>query len=185
MDKAKWYVLKVMSGQEKKVKNYLEAELSHEGLDDIVEQVLVPSEKIYEMRAGKKRMRERNFFPGYVLFSTKSLDGRLLHIIKEVPGTLGFLTVKGWGFSEEPAPLRDNEVNRILGKVDEVADVGEDLEKQFVVGESIKVIDGPFNSFVGKIDNVLEERKKINVIITVFGRDTPLELNYMQVEKVQ
>lgn len=185
MEKAKWYALKVMSGQEKKVKTYLDAELTHEGLQDIVEQVLVPSEKIYEMRAGKKVMRERNFFPGYVLVSTKSLDGRLLHLIKEVPGTLGFLTVKGWGFSEAPAPLRDSEVNRILGKVDEVADVSEEVDKRFVIGESVKVIDGPFNTFVGKIDNVYEDRKKINVIITVFGRDTPLELNYMQVEKIQ
>ncbi|MHA7877802.1 MAG: transcription termination/antitermination protein NusG [Bacteroidota bacterium] len=184
MDKPQWYVLKVVSGQEKKVKSYLEAELARQQLSSYVTQILIPVEQVYEMRGGKRKTKERNFFPGYVLICAELLDGRVRHIIKNIPGALGFLSVRGWGASKEPVPLRQAEINRILGKLDE-GDVGDlPLEASFTVGEMVKVIDGPFNGFSGSVQEVFEERKKLNIAVKIFERNTPIELNYVQVEKL-
>lgn len=184
MGEQKWYVLRVISGQEKKVKNYLENEISRNKLEEVVPQVLIPSEKVYEMRGGKKKVRERNFFPGYVLVAADLAVGEAHHIIKSVPGVLGFLGASEGGASKAPIPLRQSEVNRILGKVDE-ADNQEKLETPFIVGESVKVMDGPFSGFTGTVEEIFEERKKLNVMVKIFGRNTPVELNYMQVEKLE
>ncbi|HBL72514.1 MAG: transcription termination/antitermination protein NusG [Bacteroidales bacterium] len=173
----KWYVVRAVSGSEKKVKQYIDNEIARLGLQDAVAQVLIPMEKVFQIRKGKKVTKERNFFPGYILVEA-ALDSEIEHIIKNVPGVLGFLGSKG-----EAIPMRQNEVNRILGKVDELADKGEEMYETFLVGESVRVIDGPFNSFSGVIEEVNEERKKLKVMVKIFGRKTPLELSFMQVEK--
>lgn len=183
MGELKWYVLRAISGQEKKVKNYLESEIIRQKMEDHIPQVLIPSEKVYEMRNGKKRVRERNFFPGYVLVSADLSHGEVYHIINNIPGIIGFLGAGGSGASKDPVPLRQGEVNRILGRVDEAEEAEETLENPYVVGEEVKVMDGPFSGFVGNIEEVFEERKKLKVMVKIFGRNTPVELNYMQVEK--
>jgi len=185
MDGLQWYVVRAVSGQEKKVKNYLENEIARQKLDEYIPQVLIPAEKVYEMRNGKKRVRERNFFPGYVLVSADLSHGEAAHIITSIPGVLGFLGANEGGASKKPIPLRQSEVNRILGKVDESEDMDVKLDTPFIVGETIKVMDGPFNGFTGTVEEVFEEKKKLNVMVKIFGRNTPLELNYMQVEKIQ
>ena len=174
----KWYVIRAISGKEKKVKQYLEAEISRLKLTDFVSQVLIPTEKVYQIKDGKKISKEKNFFPGYVLIEA-ALVGEIPHIIQNITGIIGFLGVKG----EPPAPLRVSEVNRILGKVDELAENEETLHVPYVQGETVKVIDGPFNSFSGVIEEINEEKKKLKVMVKIFGRKTPLELSYMQVEK--
>lgn len=179
----KWYVVRAISGQEKKVKTYLENEISRRNLDELIPQVLIPSEKVYEMRNGKKRVRERSFFPGYILVSADLTSGETQHVITDIPGVIGFLGSGGMGASKEPVPLRQNEVNRILGRVDEAEEYEEKLDTPFIVGESVKVMDGPFSGFTGTVEEVFEDRKKLNVTVKIFGRNTPVELNYVQVEK--
>lgn len=183
MGEHKWYVLRVISGQEKKIKIYLENEIDRNQLEEYIPQVLIPSEKVYEMRNGKKRVRERNFFPGYVLVSADLSYGEAYHIVKSIPGVIGFLGSGTQGESKDPVPLRQSEINRILGKVDEVDTLEAKLDTPFIVGESVKVMDGPFSGFTGTVEEVFEERKKLNVMVKIFGRNTPVELNYMQVEK--
>jgi transcription termination/antitermination protein NusG len=174
----KWYVVRTISGKEKKVKQYIESEISRLKLNNFVTQVLIPTEKIYQIRKGKKVSKERNFFPGYILVEA-ILTGETPHIIQNVTGVIGFLGPKG----EPPSPLRVSEVNRILGKVDELAESEETAMVPFLVGETVKVVDGPFNSFTGTIEEINEEKKKLKVMVRIFGRKTPLELSYMQVEK--
>lgn len=181
-----WYVIRAVSGQEKKVKTYLENEIARQNLQEYIPQVLIPAEKVYEMRNGKKRVRERNYFPGYVLISADLSHGEASHTITSIPGVLGFLGANdGGGASKRPIPLRQSEVNRILGRVDENAEMEAKLETPFIVGETVKVMDGPFNGFTGTVEEVFEEKKKLNVMVKIFGRNTPVELNYMQVEKIQ
>lgn len=175
----KWYVVRAISGKEKKVKELLEMEIEHEGMQDYISQILLPIEKVYQIRNGKKTSKERNLYPGYV-FIEANLVGEVPHIIKNLTNVIGFLSDKKGG---EPVPLRLNEVNRMLGKVDEMAESEAELNIPFVVGESVKVIDGPFNSFSGVIEEINEEKKKLKVMVKIFGRKTPLELSYMQVEK--
>lgn len=172
-----WYVVRAISGKENKVKEYLESEINRLQLQDYISQVLIPKEKVYQIRKGKKISKERNYFPGYVLIEA-ALVGEIPHIIKNIPNVLGFLGTKG-----EADPLRPSEVNRILGKVDELAEQGEEVNVPFIVGETVKVIDGPFNSFSGVIEEINEEKKKLKVMVKIFGRKTPLELGFMQVEK--
>jgi transcription termination/antitermination protein NusG len=175
----KWYVLRAIGGKEKKVKEYIESEISRLHLQDYVAQVLIPTEKVYQIRSGKKISKERNFFPGYILVEA-ILAGEVEHTLSNVPNVIGFLGEEHGG---EPIPLRQTEVNRILGKVDELANSDEEINVPFFVGETVKVIDGPFNSFSGVIEEVNEEKKKLKVIVKIFGRKTPLELSFMQVEK--
>lgn len=175
----KWYVVRAVSGQEKKVKDYIEMEIKRNGLQDYVAQLLIPTEKVYQIRNGKKVSKERNFFPGYVLIEA-ALEGEVPHIIKSVTNVIGFLGTEKGG---KPVPLRTNEVNRILGKVDELAESDEELTIPYIVGETVKVIDGPFNNFTGVIEEINEEKKKLKVMVKIFGRKTPLELGYMQVDK--
>jgi transcriptional antiterminator NusG len=174
----KWYVVRAVSGKEKKVKQYIEAEINRLGISHIVPQVLIPMEKYYQMRDGKKIAKERNYYPGYVLIEV-ALDSEVEHLIKNINSVIGFLGDK----EGNAIPLRPAEVNRILGKVDEMSEQAESINVPFYVGESVKVSDGPFNGFTGEIEEVNEERKKLKVMVKVFGRKTPLELNYMQVEK--
>ncbi|NLB02627.1 MAG: transcription termination/antitermination factor NusG, partial [Bacteroidales bacterium] len=133
----KWYVLRAIGGKEKKVKEYIENEIANGDLKGFVEQVLIPTEKVYQIRNGKKISKERNFFPGYILIEA-TLAGEVVHILKSVPNVIGFLGDTKGG---DPVPMRQYEVNRILGRVDELAEAGEELNIPFVVGETVKVID--------------------------------------------
>ncbi|MCD4746597.1 MAG: transcription termination/antitermination protein NusG [Bacteroidales bacterium] len=173
----KWYVVRAISGNEKKVKQYLESEIIRLNLKEYISQILIPTEKIYLVRKGKKISKERNYFPGYIIIEA-ALVGNVPYVIKNTPGVLGFLGTKG-----EPNPLRPAEVNKILGKVDELAEQSEELNVPFIIGETVTVTDGPFNSFSGVIEEINEEKKKLKVIVKIFGRKTPLELSFMQVEK--
>jgi transcription termination/antitermination protein NusG len=174
----KWYVLRAIGGKEKKVKEYIDNEVIRLKLGDYVSQVLIPTEKVYQIRAGKKISKERTFFPGYILVEAV-LVGEIPHLLRNVPNVIGFLGSK----EGDPVPLRKPEINRILGKVDELNASDEELNVPFFVGESVKVIDGPFNSFTGIIEEVNDEKKKLKVMVKIFGRKTPLELSFMQVEK--
>lgn len=175
----RWYVLRAIGGKEKKVKEYIENEINRLKLTDFVSQVLIPTEKVYQIRNGKKVSKDRIFYPGYVLIEAV-LVGEIPHLLKDIPNVIGFLGDPRTG---DPIPLRQSEVNRILGRVDELADSDEELNVPFFVGETVKVIDGPFNSFTGVIEEVNEEKKKLKVMVKIFGRKTPLELSFMQVEK--
>jgi transcriptional antiterminator NusG len=183
MSELKWYVVRAVSGQERKVKSYLETEIMRQNLNDHIPQVLIPAEKVYEMRNGKKRVREKSFFPGYIIISADLSNGEVLHTITSIPGVIGFLGSNDGGIARTPVPLRQSEVNRILGKVDETDKQDAKLETPFIVGESVKVMDGPFNGFTGVVEEVLEERKKLKVMVKIFGRNTPVELNYVEVQK--
>jgi len=176
----KWYVIRAVTGQEAKVKKYITTELARVGLDSQVEDILVPTEKVIQIRKGKKVQKEKTYFPGYIMIKA-DISGEILHIIRSITNVLGFLGETKGG---EPIPLRTSEVNRMLGKVDELAISGEQISIPFNIGESVKVIDGPFNGFTGSIDNVNEEKRKLEVMVKIFGRKTPLELSYMQVEKI-
>ncbi len=176
----KWYVVRAVSGQEAKIKDYIASEISRLGYDLYLEDILVPTEKVVQIRNGKKTNKEKVYFPGYIMVKA-DLIGEIIHIIKSVTNVIGFLGETKGG---EPIPLRKNEVNRMLGKVDELALTEEHSSIPYVTGETVKVIDGPFNGFVGTIDNVNEDKRKLQVIVKIFGRKTPLELSYMQVEKV-
>ena len=175
----KWDVVRAVSGKEKKVKEYLELEIARMKLTDYVNQVLIPTEKVFKIQNGKKVNKEKAFLPGYVLIEA-ALVGEVTHVIKSIPNVIGFLGTEKGG---DPVPMRMAEVNRILGKVDELSVTEEELKIPFVIGESVKVIDGPFNNFSGVIDEINEEKKKLKVMVKIFGRKNLLELNYMQVEK--
>jgi transcriptional antiterminator NusG len=175
----KWYVLRAIGGKEKKVKEYIENEIANGDLKGFVDQVLIPTEKVYQIRNGKKISKERNFFPGYVLIEA-DLVGEVAHTLRNFPNVIGFLGDTKGG---DPVPMRQNEVNRILGRVDELAENDEEINVPFVVGETVKVVDGPFNGFNGTIEEINEEKKKLQVMVKIFGRKTPLELSFMQVEK--
>ena len=177
--KKRWYVVRAISGKEKKVKELLELEISREKLNDYVGQILIPTEKVFQIRNGKKVSKEKAYLPGYVLVEV-ALVGEVPHVIKGIPNMIGFLGAEKGG---APAPMRMSEVNRILGKVDELSETEEEMKIPFVVGESVKVIDGPFNNFSGVIDEINEEKKKLKVMVKIFGRKNLLELSYMQVEK--
>ena len=175
----KWYVLRAIGGKEKKVKEYIDNEIAIGDLKGYVDQVLIPTEKVYQIRNGKKISKERNFFPGYILIEA-ALVGEVTHTLRNFPNVIGFLGDTKGG---DPVPMRQSEVNRILGRVDELAETDEELNIPYVVGETVKVIDGPFNGFNGTIEEINEEKKKLQVMVKIFGRKTPLELSFMQVEK--
>jgi transcriptional antiterminator NusG len=176
----KWYVVRAVSGQENKVKNYIETEINRLGMGDYISQVLVPTEKVVQVRDGKKISKDRVYFPGYVMVEA-NLTGEIPHIIKSITGVIGFLGETKGG---EAVPLRQAEVNRMLGKVDELSVKVDQGAIPYSVGETIKVIDGPFNGFNGTVEKVNEEKRKLEVMVKIFGRKTPLELSFMQVEKV-
>ena len=176
----KWYVVRAVSGQEQKIKGYIESEINRLGYSDYLEEVLVPMEKVVQIRNGKKLSKDKVYFPGYIMIKA-NLGGEMVHIIRSITNVIGFLgEVKGG----EPIPLRKSEVNRMLGKVDELSETEEQVAIPYVVGETVKVIDGPFNGFNGSVEKVNEEKRKLEVMVKIFGRKTPLELSYMQVEKV-
>jgi transcriptional antiterminator NusG len=181
----KWYVLRVVSGKERSVKEYLDKDIARNGWTEIIKQVFLPMEKVYKVQNGKKVMREKNYFPGYVMLEVT--DGKLtddvVQHISNISNIMHFLT-DGKGSKGNIISLRKSEVNKMLGKVDEMNDQGVTLSEPFIVGETIKIIEGPFNDFNGVIEEVNDEKKKLKVTVKIFGRSTPVELNYMQVEKL-
>lgn len=174
----KWYVVRAISGKEKKAKEYIEGEIAKRGWTEDVPQVLVPTEPVVSIRNGKKVVKERNCFPGYVLIEANLRD-EIIPVIQNVPNVLDFLRER----EGKPVPMRPAEVNRILGKMDDMLMAGEAAMEKFIAGEPVKVIDGPFSSFDGIIEEVNEEKKKLKVTVKIFGRKTPLELGFNQVEK--
>jgi transcriptional antiterminator NusG len=191
-EEKKWYVLRVISGKEKKVKQNIESEVSRSNWGSYITQVLVPTEKVYQIKNGKKQVKDRNYFPGYLLVEILDQDYEderkrkeqlklvqsIVQSISAVNGVINFLGDKG-----VPVPLRKVEVNRILGKVDEMQESGEVMTEPYLIGETIKIIDGPFNDFFGVIEEINDDRKKLKVIVKIFGRRTPVELSFTQVEK--
>lgn len=174
----KWYVMRAISGKENKVKEYIEADMRNSDLGHYVAQVLIPTEKVYQIRNGKKITKERSCMPGYVLIEA-DLNGEVSHRLRNTPNVIGFLEEK----NHTPIPVRQSEVNRILGTVDEMQETGEEMLTPYFVGESVKVIFGPFSGFSGVIEEVNSEKKKLKVMVMIFGRKTPLELSFTQVEK--
>lgn len=180
VDLKKWYVVRAVSGQENKIRDYMESEINRLGFNNLVEDILVPTQKVVQIRKGKKINKEKVYFPGYIMIKA-NLSGEIPHVIKSLPNVIGFLGETKGG---DPVPLRIAEVNRMLGKVDELSTESESVSIPFEIGESIKVIDGPFNGFNGSIEKVNQEKRKLEVMVKIFGRKTPLELSYMQVEKI-
>ena len=180
VDLKKWYVVRAVSGQENKIRDYMESEINRLGFNNLVDDILVPTQKVVQIRKGKKINKEKVYFPGYIMIKA-NLAGEIPHIIKALPNVIGFLGETKGG---DPIPLRTAEVNRMLGKVDELSTESESVSIPFEIGESIKVIDGPFNGFNGSIEKVNQEKRKLEVMVKIFGRKTPLELSYMQVEKI-
>ena len=183
----KWYVLRTAGGKEKGAVEYIESQIRAMDWRNNIPQVLIPTEKVYQIKGGKKISKERTILPGYILIETEGMTGEMIHMLRNVPGVSGFIEeerpVDGVR-KKVPIPMRPADVKRILGKVDELAASDEELEVAFHRGEVIKVVDGPFNSFQGTIEEVNNEQKKLKVMVKIFGRQTPLELNFIQVEKI-
>ena len=175
-----WYVLRAITGKEKKAKEYIDKEVARRKLESTISQVLIPIEKVYQIRRGKKVSKDRILFPGYIFIETV-LTPEIQHILVDISHVVGFL---GDGTRQNVVlPMRPSEVIRMLGNVDAIHDKEEQMITPFCVGEAVKVIDGPFNSFSGTIEEVNDEKKKLKVMVKIFGRKTPLELSFMQVEK--
>jgi transcriptional antiterminator NusG len=182
---SKWYVLRVVSGKERSVKEYLDKDLLRQTWGGRIKQIFLPMEKVYKVQNGKKVMREKNYYPGYVMIEVadgKLTDDMVQHI-SSISNIMHFLT-DGKGSKGNIISLRKSEVNKMLGRVDEMSDQGITMSEPFIIGETIKIIDGAFNDFNGVIEEVNDEKKKLKVIVKIFGRSTPVELNYMQVEKL-
>jgi transcriptional antiterminator NusG len=179
-EEKKWFSLRVISGKEKKIQERILLEIERSGWKDFVFSVIVPTEKVYKIRNGKKVMQERNLLPGYILIEAfgPKLNGDVAKKIADIPNVIHFLG------KEQPIPMTQNEANRLLGKVDESTESGETLSEPFLIGETVKIIDGAFAEFVGDVQEVNEEKKKLKVVVKIFGRGTEMELNFMQVEKI-
>jgi transcriptional antiterminator NusG len=174
----KWYVLRAISGKETKAKEYIEAEMRNSDLGDFVSQIIIPTEKVYIVRNGKKTTKERSCMPGYMLIEA-NLVGEIAHRLRNVPNIIGFLEEK----SHAPIPVRQSEVNRILGSMDDLEELGEEILSPYYLGETVKVNYGPFTGFSGVITEVSNEKKKLKVEVSIFGRKSPLELSFTQVER--
>ena len=186
MGEMKWYVLRTAGGKEKRAKEYLEKEIERSGLQDQVAQVLVPVKKEIITKNNKRKVAERLLYPGYVLIEAE-LSAMLENIIRNlVPGMSGFLTenrTNGNQVERVPVPLRDDEVQRILGEQDENASSAAETEVNYAIGDKVKITDGPFSGFNGTVEEIVEDRSKLKVIVVIFGRKTLLELSFTQVSK--
>jgi len=176
----KWYVLRVVSGKEKKVKEYLDKEVQINKWGHAITQILCPTEKLFKIVGGKKALREKILYPGYIMM--EALDGKLNDTM--IQGIQGVTNVIHFLGKEHPIALRKVEVNKMFGNLDEVSEQGISYMDSFEVNETVKIIDGPFNDFNGTVEEIYEDRKRLKVVVKIFGRDTPVELTYLQVEKV-
>jgi len=170
-----WYAIHVFSGHEKKIKKYLENEIERSNLKDQISRILIPSEDVVEMRDGKKKVKNRIFFPGYMLVELE-LNKVTQHLILNTTGVTNFV-----GPKNQPVPLHEDEVKRILGRVEE-RQKNAVIEIPYRVGDPVKVVDGPFTDFSGMVEEINEEKKKLKVMVSIFGRSTPVELDFLQVE---
>jgi len=184
-ENTRYYALRVVSGKERSIKEYLDKDISRNGWTNVVKQVFLPMEKVYKVQNGKKQMREKNLYPGYIFLEV--IEGKLhddiVQGISGVTNVMHFLT-DGKGSKGNIVALRKSEVNKMLGRVDEMNEQGVSISEPFIVGETIKIIEGPFNDFNGVIEEINDEKKKLKVSVKIFGRSTPVELNYVQVEKL-
>lgn len=172
----KWYVVRTFSGHENKVKNIIDLELEDRpDLKARIAEILVPVEKVFEVKDGKKRTKTKNFFPGYILVQAE-LDNKVLDFISNTPSVMGFL-----GGTKKPNPLLPDEVKRIVGRISKDEDA-ERTDTIFRSGDYVKIIDGPFNNFSGVVEEVNEDRLKIKVLVSIFGRKTPVEIDFAQAE---
>ncbi len=175
-DGKKWYAIRTITGHEKRVKNYLDGEIPIVGLDVKISQVLIPEEKVFEVKGGKKKIKYKNFFPGYILIEA-ALDKEVVNFISRTPSVLKMV-----GDKTEAIALRDDEVKRILGRIND-SDEKEKIDVQFEKGDPVKVISGPFVNFSGAINEINLERMKVKVMVSIFGRKTPIELDFTQIER--
>jgi transcriptional antiterminator NusG len=172
----KWYAVRTITGHEKRVKNYLDSEIAEYGMDNKISQVLIPEEKVFEVKGGKKKIKYKNFFPGYILVEAV-LDKEVIFFLSRAPSVLKMV-----GDKNEAIALRDEEVKRILGRIND-SDEMEKIEVQFEKGDLVKVIIGPFVNFSGTINEINLERMKVKVMVSIFGRKTPIELDFTQIER--
>lgn len=174
-----WYVVRCFSSHEKKVKEFLEREIEDQGLEDKIKEILIPTETVVEIRSGKKRTREKNFFPGYILLNAH-YDEEVNNLVDAAPSCLGFLKVeKG---QTVPTPLKKHEVDRIIGRVRDSGEEARNIEIPYSEGDLVKVISGPFKDFDGTVQEVNPEKLKLRVLVSIFGRKTPVEVDVNQVE---
>jgi len=174
----RWYVVHVYSGFEKKIAQQIKEQAAQKGLGEQFDEILVPSEEVTEVRRGQKVNSERKFFPGYVLVKMEMSD-EAWHLVKDTPKVTGFL-----GNKNKPSPITEAEAQRIVNQVKEGVDKPRKPAVVFEVGEQVRVADGPFTSFMGTVEEVDEERGRVKVSVSIFGRSTPVELEYTQVEKM-
>jgi len=172
----KWYAVRTITGHEKRVKNYLDTEIAELAIEHKIAQVLIPEEKVFEVKGGKKKIKYKNFFPGYVLVAA-DLDKEVIYLLNHAPSVLKMV-----GDKNEAIALRDDEVKRILGRIND-SDEKEKIDMQFEKGDLIKVVNGPFVNFNGTINEINLERMKVKVMVSIFGRKTPIELDFTQIEK--
>ncbi|HDQ43934.1 MAG TPA: transcription termination/antitermination factor NusG [bacterium] len=170
----KWYAIHVFSGHEKKIKKVLESEIERNQMQDQITRILIPAEDVVEMRDGKKRVKNRIFFPGYMLVEME-LNKKTQHLVLDTNGVTNFV-----GPKNQPVPLHEDEVRRILGRVEDRRDE-EVIDIPFREGDPVKVIDGPFSDFSGIVEDVNREKKKLKVMVSIFGRSTPVELDFLQI----
>ena len=180
-EETKWYSLRVISGKERSIKERIDKEIKAEGWEEYVPNVIVPTEKVYKIRNGKKVIQERNILPGYILIEAlpSKLRGDVVSQITNVQNVIHFLG------KNEPIPMQNSEAKRLLGVVDDTQGSSETLVEPFIIGESVRITDGGFNDFVGEILEINEEKKKLKVVVKIFGRGPEMELGFMQVEKQQ
>jgi transcription termination/antitermination protein NusG len=178
-EEKKWYSLRVISGKERSIKERIDHEIKREGWGDYITQVVVPSEKVYKIRNNKKVIQERNILPGYILVEAipAKLKGDVVQAITNIPNVIHFLG------KNDPIPMLTHEANRLLGVVDESSESGEIFLEPFIVGENVKVMEGAFAEFIGEVTEVSNDKKKLKVVVKIFGRGTEVELSFMQVEK--
>ena len=174
----RWYVVHAYSGYEKHVKRSLDERIKLAGMEDLFGSILVPTEEVVEMKSGQKRKSERKFFPGYVLVEME-MDDEAWHLVKECPKVLGFIG----GTADRPAPISDNEAKAILCRVEDSSAEKPKPKTLFEPGEVVRVVDGPFADFNGVVEEVNYEKSRLHVAVLIFGRSTPVELDFSQVEK--
>lgn len=172
----KWYAVRTITGHEKRVKNYLDTEIAELGIQNKISQVLIPEEKVFEVKGGKKKIKYKNFFPGYVLVEAL-LDKEVVYLLNHAPSVLKMV-----GDKNDAIALREDEVKRIIGRIND-SDEKEKIDMQFEKGDLIKVVNGPFVNFNGTINEINLERMKVKVMVSIFGRKTPIELDFSQIEK--
>ncbi len=178
MSEKKWYAIRIYSGKEARVKAHIEHEIKLAGIEDKIGNVIIPSENIIEMKDGKKRVKNKVFFPGYMVVEMV-LDSQTQHVVVNSPGVINFV-----GPRNEPVPLRQSEVENILGKIEKSheKEIKGKIDIPFSIGDSIRVVDGPFSDFTGYVEEINEEKNKVKVNISIFGRQTPVELDFLQIE---